>query len=163
MIDQTLLQLLRECRQLLHRPGLWFVQNYAMVRRIDSYLAAERALPKFGSSVIAHARVTATTIPNLTIDADEDDVRGHPEGIQIRAWLLVPHEMIALLNATDPAIEIAFAKLDWRAREVLILGIRHGVPVAEIALQLGMPRWRVRRHLRRGIDALGRAIDRASE
>lgn len=138
------------------------MQNYAMVRRIDSYLAAERGLPKFGSSAIAHARAIASTIPNLTIDAEEDDVRAHPEGIQIRAWLLVPHEMIALLNATDPVVEIAFAKLDRRAREVLILGVRHGMPVAEIAAQLAMPRWQVRRHLRRGIYALGRAIDRAN-
>lgn len=159
MIDQPLLQLLRDCRQLLHRPGLRFVQNSAMVRRIDAYFAAERALPKFGNSTIAHARATAATIQNLTIDAEEGDIRAHPLGIQVKAWLLVPHEMIAMLNATDPAIEIAFAKLDRRVREVLILGVRHGMPVQEIAAQLGMSPRRVRRHLRRGVDALGRAID----
>lgn len=161
MIDQSLLQLLRDCRQLLHRPGLRFVQNLAMVRRIDSYLAAERALPRFGSSAIAHAHAIASTIGNLSIDAGDDEVRAHPEGIQVRTWLLVPHATIALLNATDSTVEIAFAALDRRTRDVLILRFRHGVRVDEIAAQLRMARWRVRRHLRRGVDALGRAIDRA--
>ncbi|MDF0491173.1 sigma factor-like helix-turn-helix DNA-binding protein [Sphingomonas sp. H39-1-10] len=163
MIDQPILQLLRDCRRLLRGPGLRFMQNRATVQRISSYLAAERATLKFGGSVIAHARANANTIRGVSVDPCEDEVRPHPGGIQVKAWILVPHEVIALLHTTDPSIEVAFARLDRQTREVLILSARHGLSVEAIGTRMRISRRRVRDHLRRGVEAISHAIVPASE
>lgn len=107
MLEQPVLQLLRDCRAHLRRQ-LPFRATRALIQRIDGLLIAQREAARFGNTIVAQARSTAQLLNGVSIDEDESGVRSHPDGVQVRAWLLVPVEMIATIERADPALEIAF-------------------------------------------------------
>jgi RNA polymerase sigma factor (sigma-70 family) len=67
--------------------------------------------------------------------------------------------MIATIERADPALEIAFSRLDRKTRDVLMLSALQGLDVDQIATRLRISRRRVRQYLRQAIDAIADAVD----
>ncbi|WP_157801165.1 sigma factor-like helix-turn-helix DNA-binding protein [Sphingobium sp. LB126] len=151
--------LLEACRRRLSFPSLGRITNRRLIHRIESWLDAARLAPRFGSAIIAYARSASAALPGITIDPDESETRPCSSGVQVRAWFLVPSETVAALSLAEPAAEIAFARLEPFARNVLLLRLRYGLEVSEIAARLGISQRRARRTLCEAVRAIATSLD----
>lgn len=133
--------------------------NRQLIHRIESWFNAARLAPRFGSTIIAYARSASSALHGITIDPDETETRACPSGVEVRAWFLVPSETVAALSLTEPAAEIAFARLEPLARNVLLLRLRYGLEVREIAARLGISQRRASRTLRDAVRKVANSLD----
>lgn len=159
MAHDPISDLLRGCRRGLVRFWLPSRARCALVSRIDGYLEATHAAQTFPDAIIAYARDTAILNRGVQIDPDETETRPHPDGVQVRAWYLVPHTIIASFENPDPVLRAAFAALPPLTQRILIMRMRDGLPVEAIAGDLGLGRRRIRRHIRAAVAAIRRAVD----
>ena len=159
MAHDPISDLLRDCRRGLTRFFLPGRDRHALVARIDGYLEATHAEQTFPDAIIAYAGDSAILRGGVQIDPDETETRPHPDGVQVRAWYLVPHTIIASFENPDPLLQAAFAALPPLTQRILILRMREGMPVEAIARDLGLGPRRVRRHIHSAVVAIRRAVD----
>ncbi|MDF0487709.1 sigma factor-like helix-turn-helix DNA-binding protein [Sphingomonas sp. H39-1-10] len=158
MTETPIVVLLEACRRRLYFPSLGRIANRRLIHRIESWLHTARLSPRFGSAIIAYARSASTALPGITIDPDESETRACESGVEVRAWFLVPSETVAALSLAEPAAEIAFARLEPLARNVLLLRLRYGLEVREIAARLGISHRRASRTLRDAVRAVANSL-----
>jgi RNA polymerase sigma factor (sigma-70 family) len=132
------------------------LSNRALAAKIDGYLGAltePNSAPNLAEVI---ARLQTADLEHLTVDRGEQAIRLHPDGVQVRAWWLVPRDALLALEDLDPEIVAAAAALAPEARDVLRLSRIDGMNGETIAAVLGISRERVRRHFRQIIGWLGR-------
>lgn len=99
-------------------------------------------------------------VKGASIEPDEQEFRGHTEGIGVRGWLLVPSEY---LEEPDPSsldrVKTALLRLPPNTLEIFLLNRVEGLDLPEIAARLHMPIWCVRRHVRRALRHAAESLD----
>jgi DNA-directed RNA polymerase specialized sigma24 family protein len=156
MTDTTTLALLRRCSRELNRRLPNIAANRALAAKVDGYLRALIEPPAAPNMAEVIARLQTADLEHLTVDRGEQAIRLHPDGVQVRAWWLVPRDALLALEDLDPEIVAAAAALAPEARDVLRLSRIEGMNGETIAAVLGIPRERVRGHFRQIIGWLGR-------
>lgn len=158
MTNASLMNLLFDCRRRLSGilPGA--LAHRSAVRRIDGYLDALEIDPAVADNIVIYARNASQRVGGLQIDRGETLTRAHPEGIEVRAWYLVPHEIVTSLEKPERGGRIALMRISPTTRRVLTLKTQQGLSIKEIARTLGIPRWLARWHLRKAVRAVARAI-----
>ena len=150
--------LMRDVTRRLRNP-FRFLSNRHLADRIDRLLA-NQALAPDRPSMVTSARMIWAHVQGASIEPDEQDVRGHAEGIEVRGWLLVPTEY---LEKPDPGslerMKTALLQLPPKTIEIFLLSRVEGLDLPEIAVRLHMPIWRVRRHLRHALRHAAHSLD----
>jgi DNA-directed RNA polymerase specialized sigma24 family protein len=95
------------------------------------------------------------------IDPEERMIRRHPEGIEVRAWRLVRHGVLAAERDRARRARTAFAGLPRLTREIVTLCVQQRLDTETIAHNLGISPLLAREHLRLAIRAVADAIDQA--
>lgn len=155
MSDTMLHALLAEAHPLLLRK----IPNPFANRRLGQKigLLLHNRHPFRSSEMIVHqARARVAHLALVSIDADERTVRPHPEGVEIRAWFLVPHAELAVHSIADEAWFNALSVMPATTRDVMLLSQIHGQNSAQIGAALGISSSSARRHLRRAISIIDR-------
>lgn len=111
------------------------------LRRLDA-LSERRA----GPPVIAIAREKYRRDADIAIGPLETEFRPHPDGFEVRGWLLVRRselepEMAARIASTLASLE----HVPLMKRRIFFLSASYGAKAAEIAALVGMRTFRVRR------------------
>lgn len=148
MTETVTLELLRRCSRQLNKRLPNIPANRALAATIDEYLTGLTQLPLEPNLPEVIARMQTADQKHLSVDRGEKAVRLHPDGIQVRAWWLVPRDVLLALEHLDPEIVAAAATLTPEARDVLKLSRVEGLSGETIATSLGIPRQRVRGHFR---------------
>jgi hypothetical protein len=138
------LALLRQCSQQLSGWLPNVAGNRALARTIDAYLCRLAGLTPNKRSVEAIARGRTEAISCISVDREEQSIRLHADGVQVRAWLLVSHEELLALEEADADLVAIVGALDHHAREVLRMDRVVGMHTAKIFLGLRMALKRVR-------------------
>lgn len=154
MTDTATLALLRRCSRELNRRLPSIVANRALAAKVDDYLRALTEPTSAPNLAEVIARLQTADLAHLTVDRGEQAIRLHPDGVQVRAWWLVPRDALLALEHLDPEIVVAAATLAPEARDVLRLSRIDGMSGETIAAVLGIPRERVRGHFRQIIARL---------
>lgn len=154
MSDPSTSALLREAISHLENPLRW-VGHRKLARRIRHHLDDLVDTTK-RSHLATLARYLAAPIANLSIDPDEAATRRTAEGIEVRAWFLVP---FTALPTDDPdrlaRMRQLLEELPALTIEVFRLSRVKGLNFAEIAGRLNISERRVRRHMLRAISHIG--------
>jgi DNA-directed RNA polymerase specialized sigma24 family protein len=154
MTDSATLALLRRCSRELNRRLPNIAANRALAAKVDDYLSALTEPTSAPNLAEVIARLQTADLEHLTVDRGEQAMRLHPDGVQVRAWWLVPRDALLALEHLDPEIVVAAATLAPEARDVLRLSRIDGMSGETIAAVLGIPRERVRGHFRQIIARL---------
>ncbi|GAA0309300.1 hypothetical protein GCM10009087_19180 [Sphingomonas oligophenolica] len=108
-----------------------------------------------GPPAIALARSRYADRADVAIDPLETQCRLHTDGIEVRAWVLVPHGDVPPRLAGILAPSIAkLSQLSPRVRQIFFLRTAYGIPMRDIAVLLDIPRRSVRRAILTVIAAL---------
>jgi RNA polymerase sigma-70 factor (ECF subfamily) len=127
----------------------------AMRRRVLTDAAARPGPP-----AVAFARSRYARHSDIAIDPLETEYREHPDGIEVRAWILVPGEEVPPHLAD--AIRSSIARLASVApidRQIFFLSTAYGISTADISILLAMRRRDVRRRMLGAIACLDRQDD----
>jgi hypothetical protein len=130
---------------------------------IDTSQYSHELSSPLSTEIIVHqARARVAHLSLVSIDLDERRTRPHPEGVEVRAWYLVPAKDLANEQLSDPTWLSVLSTLDPLARMALVLSQTEGCDSNQIARALGMPPRNARRHLRRAIAAIAAIRHRQS-
>lgn len=108
-----------------------------------------------GPPAIALARSRYADHGHVTIDPLETECRLHTDGIEVRAWVLVPHGDVParLADILAPSI-VKLSQLPPRVRQIFFLRTAYAITTRDIAFLLDVPRRYVRRAILIAIASL---------
>jgi hypothetical protein len=133
------------------------------VPSIDTaHYSHELSSPLSAEIIVHQARARVAHLSLISIDLDEHRTRPHPEGVEVRAWYLVPVKDLAKEQLGDPAWLSVLSTLDPRTRMALVLSQTEGFDSNQIARALGVSPRSALRHLRRAIAAIATIKHRQS-
>lgn len=124
---------------------------------MQGYLASQ-VEPDSLANIASWARMRHRHSAEMRIDPHENEFRAHPEGLELRAWCLIPHEDILSMDSPSTETMSALASMAPLTLAIFLLRVRHGIPSADIAQQFNISRWTVRRHIRLAIRAIAQSI-----
>lgn len=118
-------------------------------------LPSAKAIDRPGPPAIALARQRYAADADITIDPLETESRLYPGGIEVRAWVRLPREVIPgrMVEAVETSTE-KLQSLSPQVRQVFFLSSAYGLALSDIALLLRMRLRHVRRAMLEAIAAL---------
>lgn len=123
---------------------------------IEAWLSLQPPDEETRRAVVRWARTQLPVGDCISIDRHETMCRARPQGLEIRAWYLVPHNIVAAISSPDPTVDEAAMALPALTRAILILSVRHGMSIDEMSLAFGLSRSALRKHLRRAVNMVAR-------
>lgn len=121
-----------------------------LARRISA-----QAIDRLGPPAIALARQRYAADADIAIDPLETESRLHPGGIEVRAWVRLPREVIPtrMVDAVETSTE-KLQSLSSTTRQIFFLSTAYGLALADIALLVRMRPRHIRRAMLEAIAAL---------
>lgn len=139
-----------------HRAAYWIVHDAAAAEDVaqEAFLSALRALDRFD-----RRRPFAPWLHRVVVNRAIDHARTLRARREVGAEL-VGERAAPEIEAPDPELLAALAALPVEQRAVVVMRHVLGCTPGQIASALDLPRGTVNSRLRRGLDALGEALDR---
>ena len=124
--------------------------NRRLARKIALFLSVRHTIPS-GDPVIALAQSRVFHLPRVAIDSEETEARIHADGLEVRAWYLVPSSDLPERQAAHRTWRDVLDALPPATKDVLILSQNENMTIKSVAIALGMSARAARRHLRHAI------------